>query len=268
MAHNETTTPAVAERLFDVRGRVALVTGAAGDGFAGRIVEVLAAAGAHVVLTSRDADKAEASAAACRERGWRVAACAMELNDEASIRAAVDFTVAQFGRLDILFNCAAALCMAPVEAVDVGDFNRVLTANVTGTMLASRTAAAQMRLQGGGTIVNLSSIYGVVSPDPRIYGESGLGSPLVYGASKAAIIQMTRYLSVHWAPAIRVNCITPGGLFNDQPDDFVDAYNARTPLGRMGHGDDIKGIALYLASDASAWVTGQNFVIDGGWTAW
>ena len=254
--------------LHDLSGRVALVTGAAGFGFAGQIVEALAEAGARVMLTSRDAAKAESSAAEFRARGFEVAGTVMELNDEVSIVAAAEATVAAFGGLDILFNAAAALHMEPVETVEMEAFNRTLNANVGGTLAASRAAARHMRARGRGVIVNLSSIYGVVAPDPRIYGDSGLNSPLVYGASKAAIEQMTRYLAIHWAPEIRVNCIAPGGLFNQQADPFVERYRYRTPLDRMGAPEDIKGIALYLASDASAWVTGQNFMVDGGWTAW
>ena len=254
--------------LHDLGGRVALVSGAAGTGFAAHIVEALAEAGAKVLLTSRDAEKAEASAEAFRARGFEVRGAAMELADEPSILAAVDAAVSAFGGIDILFNAAAAIRMESVEAVAIDDFNRTLATNVGGTLALSRAVAPHLLARGGGSIVNLSSIYGVVSPDPRIYGDSGLNSPLVYGASKAAIEQMTRYLSVHWAPKIRVNCIAPGGLFNHQSEAFVERYRYRTPLERMGEGDDIKGIALYLASDASAWVTGQNFMVDGGWTAW
>ena len=254
--------------LHDLSGRVALVTGAAGFGFAGRIVEALAEAGARVMLTSREEEKASASAAEFRARGFEVEGTALELNDEASIVAAVERTAERFGGLDILVNAAAALCMDSVEEVAMEDFNRVLNANVGGTLAASRAAAPHLRAGGRGTIINLSSIYGVVAPDPRIYGESGLNSPLVYGAGKAAIEQMTRYLAIHWAPDIRVNCVAPGGLFNQQGEAFVERYAYRTPLGRMAAPEDIKGIALYLASDASAWVTGQNFMVDGGWTAW
>ncbi|GAB6042446.1 SDR family oxidoreductase [Endothiovibrio diazotrophicus] len=254
--------------LHDLSGRVALVTGAAGFGFAGEIVEALAEAGASVMLTSRDAVKAEAAAAEFRAHGFAVAGTVMELGEEGSIVAAVAGTVAAFGRLDILVNAAAALCMDAVEAVAIDDFNRTLNANVGGTLAVSRAAAPHLHASGRGAIINLSSIYGVVAPDPRIYGDSGLNSPLVYGASKAAIEQMTRYLAIHWAPTIRVNCIAPGGLSNRQGAEFVERYNYRTPLGRMGAPEDIKGIALYLASDASAWVTGQNFMVDGGWTAW
>ena len=256
------------EALHDLSGRVALVTGAAGFGFAGEIVEALAEAGARVMLTSRDVVKAERSAAAFRDRGLPVEGTVLELADEATAEAAIEETVARFGGLDILVNAAAAIRMESVETVTLEAFNRTLSANVGGTLAVSRAAATHLRERGKGSIVNLSSIYGVVAPDPRIYGESGLNSPLVYGASKAAIEQMTRYLAIHWAPGIRVNCVAPGGLYNRQDEAFVERYNYRTPLGRMGAPHDIKGIALFLASDASAWVTGQNFMIDGGWTAW
>ena len=135
-------------------------------------------------------------------------------------------------------------------------------------MLMSRAVAPHMLKQGRGVIVNISSIYGVVSPDQRIYGQSGINSPLIYGVTKAAVIQMTRFMATYWAPHIRVNCITPGGLYNSQDTGFVEKYVYRTPLARMAGSYDLKGAAAYLASDASAWVTGHNLVVDGGWTIW
>jgi NAD(P)-dependent dehydrogenase (short-subunit alcohol dehydrogenase family) len=127
-----------------------------------------------------------------------------------------------------------------------------------------------MREQGGGNIINIGSMYGVVSPDPRMYGdESSLRSPEVYAASKAGVIQLTRYLAVHLAAHnIRVNCLSPGGVFNDQTEEFSKSYNARVPLGRMAKPEDMKGALVFLASDASSYVTGHNLVVDGGFTIW
>jgi len=254
--------------LFDLKGRVALVTGGAGPGFGAQISEALAEAGAHVVITSRDLGKAEERAQELRNKGFRVLGAALEVTLEESVQQAVQFVVEKLGRIDILFNSAAANHLASVEQTELEPWNRVLATNITGAMLVSRAVAPHMRKIGAGVIVNVSSIYGVVSPDPRIYGRSGLDSPLVYGVSKAAVLQMTRYLATHWAPQIRVNCLTPGGLANRQDPTFVKNYVERTPLGRMAGPEDLKGAALFLSADASAWVTGHNLVVDGGWTAW
>lgn len=254
------------QQLFDLDGRVALVTGAASGGFASQAAHALAECGANVVVSSRDLAKAQQIVDALP--GNSHDAVALDLTDEPQIQQAISRIIEKQARLDIVVNAAAAICLDSVESVSTEDFNQVLNANITGTMLVSRHAAPYLKQSPQGCIINFSSIYGVVSPDPRIYGESGLNSPLVYGASKAAIIQMTRYLSVYWAPDVRVNCISPGGLYNQQSDDFVEQYCQRTPLRTMAGPNDAKGLVAYLASDASAWVTGQNFVVDGGWTAW
>jgi len=254
--------------LFDLAGRVALVTGAAGDGYGRQIAEALAEAGARVVITSRRLAKARERARQLTARGLDVCALALDLTRERSIGVAVTHVLKTHGRLDILFNNAAHNHLEPLENVAVKDWNRVLAVNLTGTMLLSRAVAPLLRRGGRGVIVNVSSIYGLVAPDPRLYGRSGLNSPLVYGATKSALVQMTRHLAVEWAPTIRVNCLSAGGLRRGQPPSFLRAYISRTPLGRMAGPDDLKGAAVFLASDASAWMTGQNLVVDGGWTAW
>ena len=254
--------------LFDLSGRVAIVTGGAGKGYGAQITEALAQAGALVVITSRDADKSVKAARGYQERGLSVEGFKLELCHEEGICAFVKKVMATYGSIDILFNNAAFNQLEPFEKVSVDDWNKVLHVNVTGTMLVSRAVGPQMLRQQKGVVVNISSIYGVVSPNHSIYGDSGLNSPLVYGVTKAAVIQMTRYLATYWAPAIRVNCITPGGLYNHQDRNFIKNYEEHTPLGRMAGPDDLKGAAVYLASDASAWMTGHNLVVDGGWTIW
>lgn len=265
---SDASGPGATAELFRLDGRVALVTGGAGKGFGSQVVRALASAGATVALSSRDLERAEARAAALRAEGLAAEALGLDLRDEASVRASVETLLDRHGRIDVLVNNASDNCLTPVESVSLEDWNRVVAVNLTGAMLLSRAVAPSMLASGAGTIINVASIYGVVSPDQRIYGDSGLNSPLVYGVTKAALLQMTRYLATYWAPAIRVNAITPGGLWNDQPADFVERYAAKTPLGRMAGPRDLEGAALFLASDASAWVTGQNLVVDGGWTAW
>jgi NAD(P)-dependent dehydrogenase (short-subunit alcohol dehydrogenase family) len=254
--------------LFDLSGRVAMVTGGAGKGYGHQIAEALAEAGATVVITSRSAQKACDAAGDFTRRGLNVHAACLDLTRPENVEEVAAGVVDRYGRLDVLFNNAACNHLETLETVSIEDWERVLKVNVTGAMLMSRAVAPRMRTQGRGVIVNLSSIYGVASPDPRIYGDFAAPSPLVYGAAKAALIQMTRHMAVQWAPAIRVNCISPGGLLNGQDPRFVENYEAKTPLGRMAGPDDLKGTALFLASDASAWMTGQNLLLDGGWTIW
>jgi NAD(P)-dependent dehydrogenase (short-subunit alcohol dehydrogenase family) len=260
------TTPA--RDLLAMTDRVALVTGGSGNQFGAQIVEALAEAGAQVVITSRDPAHAQRRAADYRAHGLRVEGVELDLSSESAIRDCTARVAREVGPVDVLVNNAATICMDNVESVSLDDWNAVLRINTTAPMLLSRAVAPTMLHRRKGVIVNIASIYGVVSPDQGIYGSSGLNSPLVYGVSKAALIQMTRYLSTYWAPAIRVNCISPGGLFNNQAPEFMANYVRRTPLQRMAGSDDLKGIVLYLASDASAFVTGQNFLVDGGWTAW
>ena len=147
-------------------------------------------------------------------------------------------------------------------------WDKVLQVNLTGVHLACQAFGRSMLKHGGGAIVNLASTYGVVSPDPRIYGASGVNSPVAYAAAKAGVINLTRYLAVHWREAnIRVNCLVPGGVFDRQDPEFVESYCARTPLGRMAAADDYQGAVLFMLSRASAYMTGATLVVDGGWTA-
>lgn len=254
--------------LFKLTGRVALVTGGAGSGYGRQVVAALAEAGATVVITSRCLERAAAAASAFRAEGLQVEGRVLQPGDEDSTRHLVESVVERHGRLDILVNNAVANLLKPVEQIRVSEWEAVMKVNLTAGLLLSRTAAPLLRSGGSGSIVNIASIYGVVAPDPALYGSSGLNSPVVYGVSKAALIHLTRQLAVTWAPEVRVNCITPGGLWNGQAHDFVERYVARTPLRRMGGPDDLKGAVLYLASEASAWVTGQNLHVDGGWTLW
>ncbi|MCD6401243.1 MAG: SDR family oxidoreductase [Anaerolineales bacterium] len=254
--------------LFDLSGQIAVVTGGAGDGCGAQIVRALAETGATVIITSRNSKKAHKKAAQYAEDGLLVEGRALELCDEQNIQDLIKYVVGRYSHIDILFNNAAANHLEPFDTISIEDWNKVLSINITGTMLMSRCVAPYMLKQNKGVIVNISSIYGLISPDQRIYGNSGLNSPLVYGITKAAIIQMTKFMATYWAPYIRVNCIVPGGLYNNQDPEFVENYIARTPLGRMGGLDDLKGAAVYLASEASAWVTGQNIIVDGGWTTW
>jgi NAD(P)-dependent dehydrogenase (short-subunit alcohol dehydrogenase family) len=162
----------------------------------------------------------------------------------------------------------------PFEDYPVESWNRVMDVNVTGVMLCCQVFGAAMAEAGRGSIVNISSIYGVVSPDQRIYGYRAEGGtpfvkPVAYSASKSALLNLTRYLATYWAPrGVRVNTLTLAGVFNHQDPRFLEGYCARIPVGRMARPDEYNGAIVFLCSDASDYMTGANLVMDGGWTAW
>ncbi len=262
------------DNIFNLNNMVAVVTGGAGN-LGPSFGEALAGAGARVVLADMREKSAEAQKAAKNIASATGRACSfipVDVAEESSVKALFGETLKQFGRVDVLVNGAIGVGrnhFAGVQAYSAEDFNKVLSVTVTGTFLCSRNAVAIMQKQGGGSIVNIASIYGVVGADQRIYGKSGINSPASYAASKGAIVNLTRYLAVYWAKQnIRVNCISPGGVFNEQDKGFVEQYAARTPMGRMAEKRDLQGALVYLASPAAAYVTGQNLIVDGGWTAW
>ena len=256
------------EVFSDLKNKKALITGGAGDGYGRQIVDSLAEAGATVIISSRSLDAAEKRAEEIKARGFKAIPACLSLSSGKGIEEGIDTIHQEVGPLDILVNNAVAHNMNSFENISINEWNEILSVNITGTMLITRKVGSKMLKNGGGSIINLGSIYGVVSPDHGIYGDSGENNPLIYGICKASIIQMTKYLATYWSPTIRVNCISPGGLFNGQDKYFVENYCNRTPLKRMGNKNDLKGLVLLLASDASSWITGQNIMVDGGWTIW
>lgn len=248
--------------LIDLTGRAALVAG--GGGHVGRAaVDALTELGARVVVVDTDVTGAAAPAIEC------------DLADEASARAAVGRAVEELGRLDILVHAAALVGTSavegfavPFEQQSVSAWDAALRVNTTSAFVLAQEARGHLASGGCGSVVLVSSIYGHVGPDWSLYEGTELANPAAYGASKGAILQLTRYLATTLAPAIRVNSISPGGIERGQPDAFRDRYTSRTPLRRMATEEDLKGAVAYLASDLSAYVTGHDLVVDGGWTAW
>jgi NAD(P)-dependent dehydrogenase (short-subunit alcohol dehydrogenase family) len=181
-----------------------------------------------------------------------------------------------YGRIDVLVNNAAANQLTVFDGKLVGfeDFplefwQDNLDVNLTGAFLCSQSAGKRMTEQGSGVILNIGSVYGVVACDQRIYGDTGINSSVAYATTKSGILNFTRYLASYWqGKNIRVNCLSPGGVFNNQGEPFLSNYTGKTMLKSMADLDDLASALLYLVSDASKWVTGANLMVDGGWTAW
>lgn len=179
--------------------------------------------------------------------------------------------------VNVLINNAAAKSDNFFDAFEdykLEDWNYVMNINLTGTMVSCQVFGAEMAKRKDGSIINISSIYGVVAPDQRIYEGSlyegrAINTPAVYSASKAGVVGLTNYLATYWgAQNVRTNCITPGGIFSGQNDTFVKNYSNRVPMARMGKANELHGAVVFLASDESAYVNGQNIIVDGGLTAW
>jgi NAD(P)-dependent dehydrogenase (short-subunit alcohol dehydrogenase family) len=245
--------------LGDLSGRRALVAG--GAGHLGRVCEeTLAEAGASVVVADLDGRADEIRA---------------DLADEQAARGAVREAMARLGGLDVLVHCAALVGQdertgwsVPFEEQTVEAWDAALRVNLTSAFVLVHEAREALAASGHGSVIVFGSIYGVVGPDLGLYDGTGMANPTAYGASKGGLLQLVRYLATTLAPRVRVNAVSPGGVERGQPDAFRERYAARTPLGRMATEEDVKGAVAFLASDLSAYVTGHNLVVDGGWTAW
>lgn len=269
------------QTLFDLSGKVAVVTG--GVGILGRrFCEGLASHGAEVAVVDLClADSEQLATELTETHGVRCSWFACDVSEPSSVAAMVEQVVQTHGAIHVLMNNAAsksddlAAFFAPFEEYSLDVWRQVMAVNLDGMMLVDQAVGRQMVAQGlGGSVIHTASIYGVVAPDQRIYeGSEYMGVPIntpaVYSASKAGVIGLSRYLATYWAPHnIRVNVLTPGGNQSGQNQTFVESYSRRVPLGRMAQPREMVGAAVFLASDASSYVTGQNLVVDGGWTAW
>jgi NAD(P)-dependent dehydrogenase (short-subunit alcohol dehydrogenase family) len=268
---------------FDVSGRAVIVTG--GAGLLGReYARALVGAGASVILADINRDSVTAVAEEIGERPGAAIGVAVDITDETSVAELVRTTLKAFGRIDGLVNNAAVNPSfggdrtsefdLPFEQYSLALWNRALSVNLTGMFLCAREVAPTMLAQQRGVIVNVSSTYGLVGPDQRLYeaerpGERRGYKPVAYSVTKSGVLGFTHYLAAYWAgTGIRVNTLTPGGVLTDQSEEFVRRYSARTPLGRMADSHEYSAALLFLLSDASSYMTGANLVVDGGWTAW
>lgn len=258
------------QQLFDLSGRVALVTG--GTGYLGAaMARGLAEAGARVVISSRDRQRALDAAARLPavEHGPHLAV-ALDHLDEASLDAGFDEAIAQAGRVDILVNNGHHPTAADWRSTTGEEFTRQL-ANATGYfLLARRLRDHRVEQRGTGSVIMIGSMYGVVASYPEVYEAISPASPVAYHALKGGIVHLTRHLAAYWGrDGVRVNCLSPGPFPQPRvPAELVARISAKCPLGRIGLPQELKGALLFLASDASSYVTGQNLLVDGGWTAW
>jgi len=268
--------------MFDLTGRSALVTG--GAGLLGKqFCQTLAAAGASVSVVDIDAEAAESVAQVINQSNGKAVHIPTDITHPESVAAMLATTIEAFGRLDILVNSAAldpkfdphsiaGQAQNAFETFPLEGWQQALDVNLTGMFLCSQAATSAMLKQGKGVIINLSSMYGLVGPDQRLYqrpDQSPKYKPVTYSVTKAGVLGLTQYLAAYYGSKnIRVNTLTPGGVFNKHDAQFVEAYSARAVLGRMAEQDEMNGALLFLASDASSYMTGANLVVDGGWTAW
>lgn len=269
------------KRLFDLSGKVALVTG--GAGIQGkRVIRGLAAHGAAVAVIDLDqAATDDLAASLVEDYGVRAIGVACDVGDPEAVNAMVERVVGELGAVHVLHNNAASKTkkpgdfFVPFENFEFRVWRDIMRVNIDGMFLVAQAVGKRMVAQKtGGSIIQTASTYGLVGPDFRIYeGSEYMGhritTPAAYAASKGAVVALTRYLATYWGnQGIRVNTLVPGGIESGQNETFKKNYGARVPLGRMAEVDEMVGAVVYLASDASSYVTGQMLVVDGGWTAW
>ena len=264
--------------LFSLHEKTAIVTGALGL-IGKKHCEALAAAGANVVVADIDGEKAADFA---RQLGGQHLGISVDVTNKTSIIKASADILSKYGTIDVLVNNAAindmfenpamAKELSAFENYPVGAFQRSLDVNITGVFLCSQVFGTKMAEQHGGSIINIASTYGMVGPDQSIYrdecGEQTFYKSAAYPVTKGAVINFTRFLASYWGPkGVRVNTLSPGGVENGQNEIFINNYSAKTLLGRMASPSDYQGALMFLASEASAYMTGANLVVDGGWTA-
>lgn len=265
--------------MFSLNGKVAIVTGALGL-IGHHHCNALAEAGAHVIVCDLNENESQDFASTLITDSMGIG---IDITNEKSIHKAKAIILTKFGHIDILVNNAAindmfenpALAMenSKFEKYPLEMFEKSMKVNVSGTFLCSQVFGTIMAENGGGSIINIASTYGMVAPDQSLYkdenGKQTFYKSPAYPVSKGAQLAFTKFLATYWGEkGVRVNSLSPGGVENNQEDYFIKQYSKRTPLKRMAQPNDYKGALVFLASDASSYMTGANLVVDGGWTTW
>lgn len=263
------------DRMFRLDGRTVFVSGAAGH-LGQAMTRGFLAHGARVILNGRNAQRLDTLRAKLRQENVdpdQIAVCAFDIRDEDAFARCL----ATLPRLDVLVNNAITVEMGTIASTSADQFATAYDSGVRAAFSAMRIAEPPLmkavNATGHAAVVNIASMYGSVSPDPSIYGTTGLNSPPHYGPAKAALLQLTRYMACHWGgKGIRVNAIAPGPFprheFQNEHPEFATRLAAKTPLARVGAPNEIAGAAVFLASDAASYVTGTTLAVDGGWTSW
>jgi NAD(P)-dependent dehydrogenase (short-subunit alcohol dehydrogenase family) len=261
--------------LMNLKGRRALITGAAG-GLGQEIALTIAELGGDLLLVDLpNTDYSTVKQKVLDSWNVQVECVDCDLENEVERNSLIGKVNADSKGLNILINNAAFVgtsglegWVTDFESQSVDTWRRAIEVNLTAVFHLSQGLAPLLKKSAGGSIINIASIYAINGPDYSLYQGTNMGNPAAYAASKGGLLQFTRWLATTLAPHVRVNAILPGGIFRNQPKEFVERYEERTPLGRMANNDDIKGVIAYLASDLSAYVTGEKILVDGGWTIW
>jgi NAD(P)-dependent dehydrogenase (short-subunit alcohol dehydrogenase family) len=253
-------------KLYSLDGKCAVVIGGAGKiGFP--MAQALAEAGACVYVGSRNEKNYNAVAKKLQSEGLNVEGILLDQSSETSVKHALEVVTKEFKNPEILINSGCSRPMKKYFNDTVDNWDKSMEINARGMFITSRTFGNAMAQGDGGSIINISSIYGLVAPDMSIYEGSDFETEPDYTFLKGGIIAFSKYLSSYYSKKnVRVNCISPGGYYNNQPEPFLSKYIERIPLGRMANHDDMKGVALFLASEASSYITGAVIPVDGGWT--
>lgn len=269
---------ATEESRFMLENRVIVVTGCTGV-LGAAYCRSLAKRGARLVMADLAVRMPEEKARQLSlETGTQIIGIACDVSVEKDVAALFEVAISHFGRVDVILNNAAATgehlmkignVFSDFENYPLAVWEQVLRTNLTGVFLVAREGGKVMLANGGGSLINVSSIYGITAPDHRIYEGMNFGSFPAYSASKAGVHGLTLWLASYWGKkGIRVNTLVPGGVFNGHREEFVKRYSDRVPMGRMADSDDLVGMVIFLATDASRYCTGQQFIVDGGLTAW
>ncbi len=260
--------------MFRLDGKVVIVTG--GAGLYGKPISLaLAEAGAHVIIASRDEEKCKEYAAELSKKNFNVEGMALDQGSEKSITDFTNSIVKRFKHIDVLVNNAVSRegCK-DLDILTKEDLEKSQQINYTGLMLLTQAVLKVMVEQQDGNIINISSIQGAVGPNFRVYGDTGMSSAVTYTYEKWGMVGFTKWIANYYGKFnIRANCISPGGYGpgirkNKLPEEFIQNYLRLTPLRRFTEDNDIKGPVVFLASEASAYITGHNLLVDGGWTSW